>query len=61
MGNQSSADTTASASSGISAGQGLTLSIHLGGSGDTWYNRTSSQTNSMSRSWFRLTELDGTL
>jgi hypothetical protein len=61
MGNQSSADTTPNASSGISAGQGLTLSIHLGGSGDTWYNRTHSQTNSMSRSWFRLTELDGTL
>ena len=61
MGNQQSPDTTASASSGISAGQGLTLSIHLGGSGDTWYNRTSSQTNSMSRSWFKLTELDGTL
>ena len=61
MGNQQSADTTASASSGISAGDSLTLSIHLGSSGNTWYNRTSGQTNSLSRSWFRLQELDNSL
>jgi hypothetical protein len=61
MGNQQSADTTASASSGISAGDSLTLSIHIGGSGQTFYNRTPNQTNSCSRSWFRLQELDNTL
>lgn len=61
MGNQQSPDTTASASSGISAGDSLTLSIHLGGSGATYYNRTAAQTNSLSRSWFRLQELDNSL
>jgi len=61
MGNQSSPDTTASASSGISAGDSLTLSIHIGGSGNLFYNRTINQTTSMSRSWFRLQELDNSL
>ena len=61
MGNQQSADTTPASVSGITAGDNLTLSIHLGCSGSTYYNRTENQTNSMSRSWFRLQEIDGTL
>tara|TARA_R100001510_G_scaffold43203_1_gene39659 strand:+ start:44 stop:955 length:912 start_codon:yes stop_codon:yes gene_type:complete len=60
MGNQSSPDTTPAATS-IPSGTTLTLKIRVGGSGSTWYNRTANQTNSMSRSWFRLTELDATL
>ena len=61
MGNQQNADTTASASSNIAAGDTLTLKIKLGGSGNTWLNRTHSQTNSCSRSWWRLQELDNSL
>ena len=60
MGNQQSADTLPTAST-ISAGSNLTLSIHIGGSGGTHYNRTRNHTNSTSRSWFKLTEIDGTL
>tara|TARA_R110000772_G_scaffold112782_2_gene217068 strand:+ start:292 stop:1212 length:921 start_codon:yes stop_codon:yes gene_type:complete len=61
MGNQASADTTASASSNIVAGDTLTLKIKLGGNGVNWYNRSAGGTNSHSRSWFKLQELDNTL
>ena len=60
MGNQQSPDTTPAATS-IPSGTTLTFKARVGGSGGTWYNRTNNQTNSMSRSWFRLTELDATL
>ena len=60
MGNQQNPDTNPTAAT-ISAGSSLTLSIHIGGSGNTYYNKTKNQSNSTSRSWFRLTELDGTL
>jgi len=60
MGNQSSPDTLPTAST-LSAGSSVTLSIHVGGSGQTHYNRTNNQANSCSRSWFRLQEIDGTL
>ena len=60
MGNQQSADTLPTAST-ISANSNLTLSIHSGGRGNAYYNRTQNQTNSTSRSWFKLTEIDGTL
>jgi len=61
MGNQASADTTASPSTNITAGDTLTLKIKLGGNGTNWYNRTSGQSNSHSRSWFKLQELDNSL
>ena len=61
MGNQASSDTTASASSNIVAGDTLTLKIKLGGNGMNWYNRSAGGTNSHSRSWFKLQELDNTL
>jgi hypothetical protein len=61
MGNQASAGTTPSASSNITAGDTLSLKIKLGGSGDVYFNRTTNQTNSTSRSWFKLQELDNTL
>ncbi len=60
MGNQQNADTLPTAAT-IAAGSSVTLSIHIGGSGQTHYNRTANQTNSCSRSWFRLQEIDGTL
>tara|TARA_R100001163_G_C5047292_1_gene184476 strand:+ start:333 stop:1187 length:855 start_codon:yes stop_codon:yes gene_type:complete len=60
MGNQQSADTNPTAAT-IAAGSNVTLSIHIGGSDDTYYNRTKNQTNSTSRSWFKLTEISGTL
>lgn len=40
--------------SGISSGDTLTLVIRIGGSGQTYYNRTQNQTNSISRSFFEL-------
>lgn len=61
MGNQASPDSSPQPSSGISAGDTLTLNIHIGGSGQTYFNRTQNQVNSMSRSWFRLQELDNSL
>ena len=61
MGNQSSELTLPTASSGVSAGDTLTLRVQLGGSGTTHYNRTANQTQSMSRSWGRLQEISGDL
>jgi hypothetical protein len=61
MGNQASADTTASPSTNITAGDTLTLKIKLGGNGMNFYNRSNSSTNSHSRSWFKLQELDNSL
>ena len=61
MGNQATADTTASPSTNITAGDTLTLKIKLGGNGNNYYNRSQGGTNSHSRSWFKLQELDNSL
>ncbi|WDQ27603.1 hypothetical protein EXVC031PHodr_022 [Pelagibacter phage EXVC032P Baldr] len=61
MGNQASADTTASPSTNITAGDTLTLKIKLGGNGTNYYNRSNGSSNSHSRSWFKLQELDNSL
>jgi hypothetical protein len=61
MGNQATDETQPVASSGVSAGDTLVFKCHLGGSNDTWYNRTSGATSSHSRSWFKLVEYDNTL
>ena len=62
MGNQASADTMPVASANIAVGDTLTFKARVGaGSSGRFYNRTHNQTNSISRSWFKLTEIDGTL
>jgi hypothetical protein len=60
MGNQATEETQPVASS-ISAGDALVFKCHLGGSSETWYNRTSGADNSHSRSWFKLVEYDNAL
>lgn len=61
MGGQASSDTQPTAATSISAGDTLRFKMHIGGSGGAYLNRTINQTISMSRSWWKLTEVDGNL
>ena len=61
MGGQSSSGVQPTAATSISAGDTLRFKIHIGGSGGAYLNRTINQTSSMSRSWWKLTEVDGNL